>query len=373
MKLKTLYRKTQRGSVSFKELYTRKMPGKNVYVKYTKTGILGSSKFKVSNITVDKGKNIGKKNETTVQQQAEKELLSTWNSSFSEGYKDDLAYVQSTVYNTFKDKSVMPMLLNPHKESKEGFSEGYAQRKYDGVRCIAEKHNGVIRLKSREGKVFNLPRILESVTTIMEEQLDQTLDGELYIHGVELHDIISLVKNNDPNMKLEYHIYDVAIKNLQFNQRRNLLLALDVSSLSNIYVDTGVPVKNEEELKAFHKESLDKGFEGTIVCDPDAEYDFGFRTNSKGKKKPRVTSEFECIDQYYNKGKYSKQTTLICRNKKGETFHVKLKGTDQQREEWAATFEEKVKGKMITVEYRKLTKKKKVPMEGVGVAIRDYE
>jgi ATP-dependent DNA ligase len=108
------------------------------------------------------------------------------------------------------------------------------------------------------------------------------------------------------------------------------------------------------------------------VCNPTGQYEFGFRTSDKSKIKPRQTDEFECIDQYWNKGKMSNQTTLICKNKEGKTFHVKLKGNNQQREEWARNFDEKVKGKLITIEYRKLSKYN-TPIEGVGVAIRDYE
>jgi ATP-dependent DNA ligase len=181
-----------------------------------------------------------------------------------------------------------------------------------------------------------------------------------------------MVKTGDLNQKLEYHIYDVPVRDLSFAQRRNLLLALTTDHLPNIKIDHGKPCSTTDELQEFHKDSLDLGYEGTIVCDPNGKYDFGFRTSGKTKIKPRVTEEFECIDQYWNRGKMSKQTTLICKTKDGETFHVKLKGTAEQREEWAANFETDVKGKMITVEYRKKTKKQ-VPIEGVGVAIRDYE
>ena len=194
----------------------------------------------------------------------------------------------------------------------------------------------------------------------------------MYIHGVDLHDITRLVKLGDPKGLLNYHIYDSLIKDLPFKKRRNILLALDTTELDNIFIDPGHFVKNEKDIEVFHENVLDEGYEGTIFCNPDANYDFGFRSDSKMKIKPRETKEFRCVMQYWNRGKMSNQTTLVCETSEGKTFHVKLKGTSQQREKWAQEFDEKVKNKMITVEYRKLSKHK-VPMEGVGVAIRDYE
>ena len=78
---------------------------------------------------------------------------------------------------------------------------------------------------------------------MMNTQLDQTFDGELYLHGVPLQEIGSMVKRDDPNNKLEYHIYDIAIPNLTFTQRRNLLLALDTTDFPNIVIDYGKTVQ----------------------------------------------------------------------------------------------------------------------------------
>jgi len=373
MKLKKLYRKAKPGKEVYVQMYTRKTKGINEYTMFTETGTVGNEvNSKTSKVVVREGKNLGRKNATTAKQQAEKELVSRHTKLFAKGYKLNLAYVKSTTYNTFKDLSDMPMLLNPYKEASGPFKPGFAQRKYDGCRNFAERYNGLVRNKSREGKIFNLQHILDSVTEMHDKQLDETFDGELYLHGVALQDIGSMVKSNDPNEKLEYHIYDIAIPGLTFTQRRSLLLALDVSNLPNIKVDVGTPINTHAELIAFHKESLELGFEGTIFCDPNSMYDFGFRTSGKKKIKPRVTDEFKCIDHYWNKGKMALQSTLICETKDGEKFHVKLKGTSAQREKWAAEFDDKVKGQMITVEYRKLSNKK-VPLEAVGIAVRDYE
>lgn len=375
MKLDKLFKKTQSGKVVYLQLYTKKVRSKDEYDICSETGYVGKESIaKTSFERITKGVNIGKKNETTPKVQAERIAVSSWNLQLTEGYSPDYDYVKSIKYNTFADKSAMPMLLNKFKKetTKSPFKPGYAQFKKDGVRNFGEKFNGSSRLKSRRGNVFNIQHILDSVKMLHNLQLEETFDGELYNHDIVLQNLTGIVKTDDPRQELEYHIYDIAIEGLTFAQRRNLLLALDLTNYPNIKVDPGVPVNTEEEMMEFHKKALAAGYEGSVYCDPDSLYDFGFRTAGKQKLKPRVTDEFECIDQYWNKGKMSKQTTLICKTKEGKTFHVKLKGTSAEREEFAVNFDEKVKGKMITVEYRKLTTAG-APHEGVGIAVRDYE
>ena len=371
MKLNTLYKKTKTGRVSYVQLYSRKLKNKDEYRLFTKTGIVGSEKFNISSILITEGKYIGKSNETNVRQQAHNELLSKYNAQFAKGYKENLEYVINSKYNTFKDHSVMPMLLNKYSTSKD-IPNKIGQFKYDGARTIAEKHNGEIRLKSRRGNIYNIPHILNSVTDMFNNQLDITFDGELYCHSMALQDIISCVKNGDPNKRLSYVIYDIAVEGLTFEQRRNLLLAINTSKYDNIEIDCGIYLNNEEEVNEFYSNALEQNYEGVVICDGDSMYDFGFRSSSKTKIKPRTTSEFKCIDHYMNKGKYSKQSTLICLTEEGKRFSVKLKGNNEQRENWAANFEEEVKDKMITVEYRGLSNDNK-PIEAVGIAIRDYE
>jgi ATP-dependent DNA ligase len=202
--------------------------------------------------------------------------------------------------------------------------------------------------------------------------LKEPLDGEIYLHNKDLGDMISIYKNGDVDQVLKYIIYDIPVTNLSFEQRRNLMMSIDVELFNNIEIDLGVEIINETELKEFYNKTLNDGYEGVIVCDPNSNYTPGYRSNSKLKIKPRDTKEFKCINHYWNKGKMSKQSTLICITDDGREFHVKMKGTSEQREKYALEFDEKFRDKMVTVEYRKLSKYG-VPIEGVGICVRDYE
>ncbi len=271
---------------------------------------------------------------------------------------------------------IKPMLLNPIKEKDISKIEYpiCVQKKFDGIKCIAFKdENDVITLYSREGNAFNIPHILESVKKIFSDFNINKLDGELYNHSLILHDINGKVKTGDKNKELDFVIYDIPIEDYDFKTRMNILTSISFEEYNHIKFETGIVVNNYDELKEVHRHNLEMMYEGSVLCKLDSKYHSGFRTSDKLKLKPRETDEFLCVGHYMNTGRMEKQSTLICKTKDGKNeFHVKMKGTDAQREQYAIDFETKFKNKMITVEYRKLAKSGK-PIEAVGITVRDYE
>lgn len=368
MKFDKLYKKYQNGSIAYVDIKTRKVNKKDQYTITITKGKLGTSSTSVTKKVV---KSSRKKTRSVLEETSLKvnQLLTEIK---REGYKSDLEKVKGNDYNTFVDGSIMPMLLNKTKLSSLKYP-CFAQRKYDGVRCIAEFKDNGIKLKSRKNLPYSIDHIQKSLGLLYKRQLSCPFDGELYCHNKPLGDIGSMVTAGDQNAELTYVIYDLPVEGLSFTLRRNLLYSLDLSNAPNIQIDYGVEINNEKELLEFNRIAIAEGYEGTVVCDPNGMYDFSYRTNSKTKIKPRDTDEFLCIDHYWNKGKMKKQSTLICQTKDGKnTFHVKMKGTKQQRENYAAEFDAKFKNKMVTVEYRKITKTGR-PIEAVGIAVRDYE
>lgn len=369
--MQTLFKKTRSGKIAYMNIETREEEIQPHYTIIKTTGTINSTKQSTSKTLIKSGKNVGRTNETSIKQQADKEALALWTSTLNKGYSTNQEDVAGRTYNIFPSGLYMPMLLNKFTSK---FSEPvYAQRKYDGCRCLTQldKNHGM-SLVSRNGKSLNLKNIYKQVSALLEEQTNIPLDGELYKHGELLQDITSTVKNNDPKDELNYIIYDVPIEGLNFERRRNLLLSLDLTDYPNLKVDTGKLINSQDELDEFYADCLMNGYEGTIVCNPTGLYEFGFRTSDKSKIKPRVSSEFKCINHYFNKGKMIKQSTLICETMSGKTFHVKMKGNADKREAYAAQFVNKFKDRMVTVEYRKLSKEG-VPLEAVGLTVRDYE
>ena len=137
-------------------------------------------------IKVTKGKNIGRANETTPLQQANKNIASKLDKKLKEGYVESLEeYTQFGV-----------MAAHPWAVRKKDMSPiALHQPKLDGIRCKAVMSDGNLALFSRSNKEFK-PFLRELpwyqyLSENMENR--EEVDGEFYIHGLELNEIASLV------------------------------------------------------------------------------------------------------------------------------------------------------------------------------------
>ena len=136
------------------------------------------------------GKNIGKSNETTPVEQAIREANSDWNKKHDAGYRPEEEAVGGAGAAPAAFVPPLPMLaLDYHKRGKDIAFPAYAQRKLDGVRCLAISGKG---LYSRLGKKFpHLENILKEIDTLPDGTI---LDGELYSDTLTFQEIVGLVK-----------------------------------------------------------------------------------------------------------------------------------------------------------------------------------
>jgi hypothetical protein len=177
--LPTLYKYTSKGQV---QQWSISVEGDSFR---TTEGIVGG-KLTTSQPTVCKGKNIGKSNETSPEEQAIREATAKWQKKLDSGYNEVL---------TAEAKFFSPMLAHKLEDHEKLLFTvpTYVQPKLDGLRCISS-HDG--RLSSRNGKPYlALPHLAQRCAT---------LDGELYNH--EFHDdfnkIVSLCKQVNPTGSL---------------------------------------------------------------------------------------------------------------------------------------------------------------------------
>ena len=123
---------------------------------------------------------------------------------------------------------ILPMLAQKYKERKKHIKfPCYVQPKLNGMRCISYIKDGARVYQSRLGKyIFTL----DHLTKDLESLSDLVLDGEIYMHGMALQDIVSLVKNQDTETirnnltvkNLKYWVYD-CVSPLPFEERHKLL------------------------------------------------------------------------------------------------------------------------------------------------------
>jgi DNA ligase-1 len=256
----------------------------HVYVKgstlYQESGLLTGEK--VTHEKVCKGKNIGRSNETSPEQQALLEAKAKITNKMSTGYFDSVLEAQTT-------QVILPMLAKSYDSESKKIDWGgivYGQPKLDGMRCLGDDS-----LISRDGKVIStLTHILEEVKSI-----NLHLDGELYAHGLSFQDNMKLIKKvRDETISIKYHVYDL-VSDKSFD-KRHIMLRDAVKECSNILLVPTFVLEDEKHLKKYHQQNLAAGYEGTIIRHGDAPYKVSGRSSNLLKYKDFFDIACEIID-----------------------------------------------------------------------------
>jgi len=328
--------------------------------------------FTITEDEIREGKNIGKKNETTKEGQAQLKAKQLFDKKIKKGYTPDLELAQSTD-NVLE--AVNPMLAFPiEKKEKHVVFPAIVQPKLDGMRCIAIIENGVAFLYSRTQKAINtLPHLVEELERLYKGQTI-TLDGELYnhTHKDNFNRIMSLVKRDVPHpdcAEIEYHVYDVVGEGGYYGRTtgiREVLVDSDVVKYLNHKI-----VKNREELnEAFH-EFLELGFEGAIYRNPRAAYE-SKRSTSLLKVKVFDDAEFEIIGVQEGNGKLQGHAgSFVCKTEEGHEFKAKLKGELDSLVEYFVNFD-KYEGRLLTIQFQGKTPDG-IPRFPIGLRLREAE
>ena len=164
-RLNTLYKRDSNGKI---REYNIEWTGHGVMQPGYRTvsGIQGG-KMVTSEWKYTEGKNIGKVNETSPSEQAEKEAVAKWEKKEEKEYFENIETIDS--YDKFK-----PMLA--HDYTKRPQDTGFSQPKLDGIRCIATI-NGLFTRAGKE--ITTCGHIEDDLYDFFIENPYVTLDGEL--------------------------------------------------------------------------------------------------------------------------------------------------------------------------------------------------
>lgn len=286
--LPILYGYATNGSV---KQWSIKVEGGTFTVSHGKKGGKLTSKT-----TQVKPKNIGRVNETTPEEQAVLEATSKWKKQVDKGYAENIEDA---------GKLLNPMLAHDYLKQGHRISyPAYAQPKLDGVRCLIYRNDdGKIVFMSRGGKEYPvIQRIADHVEPLLEDGL--ILDGELYIHGESLQDIVGAVKKHkELTDRVEFWCFDLAYEKSTWEARRMVLKAT-----SSEYDKEGVvrflrdfKVVDDEALKKAHKGAVMDGFEGIMVRNRTGMYKFNHRSPDLQKYKEFLDEEFVIIGHKVDK------------------------------------------------------------------------
>lgn len=307
-------------------------------------------------------------------------------------------------YSTTSEGFVLPMLAKVLEDNKpfEKFGTLLGQWKIDGLRCLigAERNDFdlfepiILTYHSRTGENWTskmkwmneiiLPKIDGDLLDLMIEE-GAYLDGELYLPGYSVNDINSFVKN--PQLKqhylLQYWCYDIACENMSAEVRNNFRLNNIKHSIHGI-LDKNSHLNNKSQLFLLDTEivtSLEDatllrdyyiylGFEGLILRNPSAEYQFGKRNQAMFKFKKVDDGRFIIVD-IKSEHKRSDLPLFVLRNDiNDELFECSInKPQDVQRE--ILINKDNYVGKYMLVEFRSRSGIAQVPFHARGIDIKD--
>ena len=255
---------------------------------------------------------------------------------------------------------------------------------------------------SRKGLEYKCPVLenilLDDVITdklfnrMLEDNL--VLDGELYIPGLELNDILSAAENlkSPYNRFLQFWCYDLAIDDMIQTSRISLLKSefgkfkmpnyvnakaiLDYHMNNKkrfVLIHTYDNLNGDEDIIKYRDLFVEAKFEGAILRNPYATYQFGKRNSTMYKSKPILDGKFKIIDIIPEGAKRPKVSKFVLRNDvNGESFECMPIGDASTRESYLLN-KDKLIGKTAFVEYRCRSGVKNVPSHGNVLKILNNE
>lgn len=322
--------------------------------------------------TCCEGKNIGRSNETTAEEQALKEAKAEWDKRTERGY-------YSNIKDIDKGTIFKPMLANKWEDRKDKISYPiYSQPKLDGIRCIVRADG----MWTRTGKpIISAPHIYEALKPYFEKNPDLIFDGELYAdkYANDFNAIVSLVKKTKPTAQdlkdsakvIEYHIYDLPSHDDTFVERYKELLKLELYSktLCCLVVTTN-QIDNINDLTAYYEDYVTAGYEGQMLR-LDAPYE-NKRSNSLLKHKSFIDEEYTIVGVEEGNGNLTGMVgALVFESRQGDKFTASVNGGwEYLKELWKER--KSLIGEEATIKYFNITPDGKPRFPKV-TQIRNYE
>lgn len=331
------------------------------------------------------------------------EILSRVNEKRKRGYKylselkdnvelpvgeiETVQYLQTYLpyERTAGDGTMLPMLAkvydNANNKIFKKVSFLYGQWKINGLRCFITAHRNesdlfksiTLDFQSREGthwkSLVDLEDYLLSILpqNILDKMLEEeyVLDGEIYLPGHTVNEINHFVK--DPSCKenklLQYWCYDIAIQDTiqsaRIDIKHKFLGAYFYNFDKYTHLNNNrrficlpeIEITNDQQAIELRDSFINNGFEGLILRNPNAEYQYGARNSAMYKYKKSTDGKFKILD-IYPEGIHRRHIPLfkLQNDINSETFEVHVGGSVEYQN-YILKNKDKYLGKMMYVEY----------------------
>lgn len=327
--------------------------------------------------TQAKGKNIGKVNETSPEEQAIAEVEAKYKKQQEQGgYWPEISQIDG-------NKFFQPQLAHKWEQygDKADWSRGvYVSSKLDGLRCIITKKGCF----SRNGKEFvAFPHIYRKFAALFAANPNYIFDGEIYTHEFksDFNKIISLAKKSKPTSEdllesekyLQYWVFDIPSVPGGYHERykeMQKIFAQNFKGDKSIILCEHKLVKSEDELKAAFNDYILNGFEGLMANSYEGEYEQK-RSKNILKYKEFIDGEFEILDIIEGDGNRGGMFGRALLKIGEKTFFSNARGDENHYRELLKNKDEII-GKMATVRYQNLSPDG-IPRFPVIISVRNYE
>lgn len=360
---------------------------------------------------------VGKKISTDfykTERNVEDEVKSRYNAKIKSGYKTITAIKDSNTWpvegsvqqlrdwlatylpydRTTADGVLLPMLAKVYDEKVFSRCSLYlGQYKINGLRCFAKPYikSGDLfqsygfQFQSREGTYWHSLNTLEDYllnvipNSILDEMIanEYVFDGEVYLPGHTVNEINHFVKDSNcaENKLIQYWVYDIAIEETPQWKRTRFLennfhefvqvftgLESHFNNKNRFVVLNAVDVTNHEEALHARNKFIDLGFEGLILRNPNASYDYGQRrVGVMVKYKKTDDGVFTIVDIKPEGVKRKNIALIVCKNDiNDELFECHLSATLKEQEQWLCEREKHI-GRRLLISYSERSGVNKVP------------
>lgn len=407
----TLYKRNAQGKPVF---WTINNDTKDIIVKYGLVGKEGRTEYIYTHRKIQDEINSLVKAKRKDGYKELKDLYDNAPISIEETSNSDNLYCYLDTYlpkfNTHDNGAFIPMLCKTLEDNKP-FEKGnyFGQWKINGERCIitATLEIGLFELvklhyRSREGVDWTnklsylddilLPCIPKEILDMMIEE-GVGLDGELYLPGYGINEINSFIKNTEvpQHYKLQFWLYDICVDNMSAYKRQVLLLNnFSEHKIDSVFNTKGCVFTKEDHLNnnkrlvllsndtveniniaiGLRDHYISLGFEGLVIRESSAEYQFGGkRNNSMLKFKKKEDGLFVIVDIVPEGKKRTNLGKFVLRNDiNDEIFECTYNAPHSAQEEILIN-KDKYIGKKTLVEFRERSGVNQLPFHAKAVKI----
>lgn len=335
--------------------------------KYRTVSGQQDGKQTVSKWTIAKEKNVGKKNATTAEEQADKECLNKYDKKLKGGgYVSDIKDAATSTYtkpmlaepyyNETWDPETGKVKIKDNRPTDEVLAEGkyLLQPKLDGVRCIASKEG----LFTRKGEaIIGVPHIQGGLKEFFDSN-NIKLDGELYNHSIEFNELSGTIRRDPENddedeaelrSKIKYFVYDIICDD-PYRDRYEVLSMLASSFPVKVFNLAAVAATSRDSISEQHDAYVKAGYEGAILRRVEGVYKESKRTRDLLKVKEFEDAEYTILDVLEGEGNHSGLATKLEIEDNGVKVYPSMTGRAEFKESVLKNKEEYIGGE-VTVKF----------------------